>query len=112
MKSPFIVVGNVFVDQPLQLLVAKHEPVIQAFGPRSSYPSFGDRVGFRRLHRRPNLCNAQGSSAAVECITKAAVAVMNQITRRLPTYIAGLCKLLREPFCRRIRRYTSMDDFP
>lgn len=59
MRSPPIVIVNVFVDRPLQVLVTKYQAVIKAFIADASYPAFCDRIGLWRFDGCTDMCDSQ-----------------------------------------------------
>jgi len=83
MRSPLIVVVDVFVDRPLQVLVAKNQSVIQAFVADTAHPALCDRISLRRLYRCTDLRHSQRFDASIELGAEAAVTVVDQEFWRL-----------------------------
>lgn len=82
MRSPSIVIVDVFMDCSLQVLVAEYQPVIQAFVADAAHPSFCDRIGLRRFYRCTDLLESQRFDASTENGAETAVTVMDQESGR------------------------------
>ncbi len=66
MGAPAIVVGDVFISCSLQMVVTKHESVIETFVTDSAYPTFRKCVGLWRFHWSADLSDTKRCDAAIE----------------------------------------------
>ena len=83
MRSPSVVIVDVFHHCPLQVLVAEDKPVIQAFIADAADPAFCDRIGLWRFHGCKDMLDSQRFDASIEYGTETAVTVVDQEPRRI-----------------------------
>ncbi len=55
MRPPAVVVSDEFINRSLQMVVAKHEPVIETFVTDAAYPALCKCIGLWRFHWSANL---------------------------------------------------------
>ena len=82
MRSPPIVIVEVFFHCSLQVLVAKYQMVIKAFVADAAHPAFCDCIGLWRHYRWMDLLDTQQFDASIEDGAEAAVTVMDQESGR------------------------------
>jgi len=83
MRSPSILVVDVVIDRPLQVLVTEYQAMINAFVADASYPAFCDCIGLWCFCRRTDLPDFQRADTSIECGTEAAITVVDQEFGRL-----------------------------
>ena len=83
MRSPSIVIVDVFMNCTLQVLVAQSQAVIKAFITDAAHPALRDRIGLRRFYRCSHLLDPQRLDASVEDGAETAVTVVDQEPGRL-----------------------------
>lgn len=83
MRSPPIVIVDVFIDRSLQVLVTKYQAVVKAFFADAPYAAFCDGVGLWCSELCTDLFDSQRSKAPVEYGIEAAVSIVNQESWRL-----------------------------
>lgn len=82
MRSPPIVIVDVFFHCSLQVLVAKYQMVIKAFIADAAHPAFCDCIGLWRHYRCMDLLDTQRFDASIENGAETAVTVMDQESGR------------------------------
>jgi len=111
MRPPAIVISDEFINCSLQMVVTKYEPVIETFVTDGPYPTLCDCIGLWRFHWSVDLSDTKRCDSAIECSAKAAITVVNQVTRWFPRYPAGFDHLLRQPLRIGMRSGPGMNEF-
>jgi hypothetical protein len=89
MREPPIVVSGEFINCSLQMVVTEFEPVIETFVPDGPYPPLCDCIGRWSFHWSTELSDIKRCNSAIEGGAKAAITVVNQVTRYFSRYPAG-----------------------
>src|ERR1700751_4674941 len=86
--------------------------MVQTFGSRRSHPSLSDDIGPGRPERCTNLPYSETPHATIEVRAIAAVAIVNEKSRRHSIRGAAFYDLLRGPVRCRMSRHCDVEDFP
>ena len=79
------------------MLVSQDEPMIQTLATDGARPAFRDCISLGCCHWCTDLTDTKRSDSAIERGAKAAITVVNQLTRWFPRYSEGFDHLLRQP---------------
>ena len=104
MNSAFIIVGGEFDEDLTQVGLSEHDQVVDALPPDGANQPFRKTVLPRRAGRDWLVANAHGAQAAGDNRPVNGITVADQVAWCLvPGKRFG--DLLRNPFCRRMRRH-------
>jgi hypothetical protein len=91
------------------MALVEDDQVIQAIPSDRSDQALNVGVLPWRTLCRWSIPNAHGVQPLLEDLAKGAVTISNKMARR-PVPGKGLGNLMRDPFCRRMRRHANMDE--
>ena len=112
MGTPRIEVGEVFVQDALQMPLVDDQHLIQTLVPHRSDPPLRERVRPRRLYRGPELSHPQSTHAPIKRFAIPAVPVTDEIPWRVSIPVAGLYDLLGRPVGGGVSGHPNLQDLP
>jgi hypothetical protein len=112
MRPPGIEVGDVLVQDAVQVAPADDEQVIQTFGSGRSDPALRERVRPQRSHGGPDPFDAEPLHATIELDPEPAVPVTDQIPRWVPIPAASVHDLLGCPVGGGMSGHPNLQDLP
>jgi hypothetical protein len=109
-RSPAIVIGDVRRQNSTQIGFAEDNEIVQTLRSRRPHPSLSDGIGSMQPERRANLPYPEAPQATIEACSIAAVAIMNQKSRRRSIQGAAFHDLLCDPASCRMPRHFNVED--